>query len=512
MLTNINITNNIDNYTYIIEYESVNDTVCNGSELAYINNHYFDDDKNTYFDDIILLRNDDTKYIKYYNHWYPIPIDNDKQIRMTDDLPLTYKTGKLRLYFPQHSVDTYNTGHKYALTVTTWICGNCVVLGSYIINRFDALACSKIKNINNILYYECIEFDMIDPLSLLYSDSWKNWRQKICNESTNPDMVNSVGSILYCTLYPVIESNDGYIKLDGYEGGQNSINITDDEKDFLKLNISANIHKPLKRNERPAINCKLDFNKYYNGDLGDYLKETYGGDQVYKIQYELVIGNEDELYVVNTSPLLVPTNTYSFTKDVITSQNFQNGIGWKPGISIVCSANIVNLDGDSILYLLSNKIPLTEDVFRYFVGEDFIDKHEYIVNNVNIDEVDMNFLNLNIVNKIENNVIQIDKHINDKSGVMIQPVFFKMVDASNIIIHPEVIETICINLDQYKSNVKTFIIQIEGVKFIEYGKNNSGVLFKIVGNKLPGVSTTGTYYILNQDSELVTTGKYTYVK
>ena len=37
-----------------------------------------------------------------------------------------------------------------------------------------------------------------------------------------------------------------------------------------------------------------------------------------------------------------------------------------------------------------------------------------------------------------------------------------------------------------------------------------GIIFKIVGRELPTDVTSGTYYILNENSELVTTGKYIY--
>ena len=37
-------------------------------------------------------------------------------------------------------------------------------------------------------------------------------------------------------------------------------------------------------------------------------------------------------------------------------------------------------------------------------------------------------------------------------------------------------------------------------------------LFKIGANKLPETTVTGTYYILNENDELVTTGKYSCVR
>ena len=122
----------------------------------------------------------------------------------------------------------------------------------------------------------------------------------------------------------------------------------------------------------------------------------------------------------------------------------------------------------------------------------------------------MNLINLNVMNKIENQVVQIDRPVDAKSNI-IQPIFYKAVDGTNITVHPAVTELLCINLDQYKAVVTSFILQIEGVHFVEYGRNASGVLFKVIGGKLPKEITQGIYYILNQDSELVTTGKYTYL-
>ena len=45
---------------------------------------------------------------------------------------------------------------------------------------------------------------------------------------------------------------------------------------------------------------------------------------------------------------------------------------------------------------------------------------------------------------------------------------------------------------------------------METSRNPNGVVFKVIGNSLPNMIQSGTYYILNQDSELISTGKYTY--
>ena len=54
------------------------------------------------------------------------------------------------------------------------------------------------------------------------------------------------------------------------------------------------------------------------------------------------------------------------------------------------------------------------------------------------------------------------------------------------------------------------MLQIEGCTFPEIGRTVGGVVFKVVGNNLSGELALGTYYILNQDSDMVTSGRYQY--
>jgi hypothetical protein len=127
----------------------------------------------------------------------------------------------------------------------------------------------------------------------------------------------------------------------------------------------------------------------------------------------------------------------------------------------------------------------------------------------------MKLYNINAVNKIENNVININRPEDTKSG-LIQPMFYRSVESININIHPKVIENICINLDIYKSKVDTFILKIEDSIFPEIGRTQAGVLFKIknptiIKNEQGKEKLSGVYYILNQDNELVTSGKYNYI-
>ena len=51
---------------------------------------------------------------------------------------------------------------------------------------------------------------------------------------------------------------------------------------------------------------------------------------------------------------------------------------------------------------------------------------------------------------------------------------------------------------------------IEGVDFIEIGRTDSTIIFRIDGTKLPHDVDEGTYFILNEKFETVTSGKYRY--
>ena len=486
MFTNINITGNNHQYHYIVEYNGIDD--------VNISNIY-------YTDDLAFWRTGEEQIIKVQNDW----IITDKSHLRTYMPNSSYKS-YITLYLPQFSPDVYQNGLKYALNIGTWIGSHYISLGSFIFDRLDALACDGVKTFMSEEYYECIKFEILDPSTLVYSDEWKEFRKELCEEIEGS---NSSSSSLYFTLHIVNDVDGGYMKNNDYVGGQNSINISKKVDDYLRLCLNPNVLTELDDNAEPSFIMKLKFNHHYQEDLLSYIQETYG-IQSPRIKYGLVIGNENDIYAVTEELIDNIVSEYTVPKHILTLQNFNNWDGWKPGIYVVGSVDILDENNDSVLYLLSNKIPFNQELFKYFVKSNDFKVNGRSINNVNLKIVDMNLYNIKTVNKIENQVIQISGREDTKAN-LIQPVFFRSVEVSSITIHPSVTETICINLDNYKSKVDTFIIQIDGVQFNEIGRNQSGVLFKIIGNKLLKEITSGTYFILDQNSELVTTGKYTYV-
>ena len=139
----------------------------------------------------------------------------------------------------------------------------------------------------------------------------------------------------------------------------------------------------------------------------------------------------------------------------------------------------------------------------------FIPQVSYHPSNGNIKLIKVGIKNnINAVNKNIVETIKMD-NISDYKSHIIQPVFVRVRESSNIIIHKGVNENICINLDQYKSKVSRFIIKIGDNSFKQTSSTAQGIIFKINGAMLKDIDSSGTYYILNEEYELVTTGKYT---
>ena len=193
-------------------------------------------------------------------------------------------------------------------------------------------------------------------------------------------------------------------------------------------------------------------------------------------------------------------------KYFFSSWSKQDGDNWphfEEGWVMQASMTVSVDDGNKEIYILSNEVPITQEIFKYFVGW----TEEELKNRCKI--TDMEIKNYSLVNKIVNQVVQLDRPDKSKTNI-IQPVFFRTHDTEMLTLHPAVTENICINLDNYKSKVEMFYLQIDNCRFSQIGANQYGIIFKIDGSSLPIDVTEGTYYILNENYDLVTKGKYKY--
>ena len=477
-------------FKYMIEYLNGSD-MTDGQDIKWLK-----DNK------IIYLLEGDTKYYKSGNEWY----NTDFNIMYDNYIPDEVDSSTIRLYFPRHSVDTYAKNIKYAITAHTWINGHKINLGSSIFSRLDTLANANIISNGNDQYYEYLDMDIIDPYDIMYSDKWLDFRHKLCNE---PLEINNTGALLNVSLYIVEEYDNHYNLKDDWIGGYTVFNICNETTEFMQLSLSHSI-SPL------GWEFKLTFNQEYDWLL-TYLNETYGIKVAQSdIRYELVLKSKDTVIPGPIVQYDMQTQLISYS-DIINFPNpniydninrkgfaevFKSWNNFEEGWFVVSSLSVVQ-NGEEIISIVSNPIPLTQEIFKYFITGT-----EKLIDIKNPKE--MTIIDYHVANKIENKIIQVDRPDNSKSNI-IQPVFFKVKDVEKLTLHPAVTENICINLDDYKSKVKTFKLQIEGCVFEQIGVNQYGVLFKVIGSSLPNKIPDGTYYILNEDSVLVTTGKYKYV-
>jgi hypothetical protein len=499
MYNNINIKDDHGNiFTYMIEYHQSN-------ILSTL-------EKFGYYDDLSINFNPST-VIKKNGVWY----ENDASYQ-TDYIPEIYNTSYLRLYFPQYSIDTYQKHACYILSINTWMGEKQVNLGSFLINRLDALAIEKPIHMYDNLYYEYVEFEIVDPYYIMYSNDWEEFRKKMFANDKNFFKSNNISSILNVSLYPVEKIGDIYTPNQYYANGRNNFKLTNDSDNFFNFKLECNVREYLNDVE-PSFICDLYCNEFYNS-FDEYFSDVYGIEN-FLLQYELTLGNNNKLWGNYKSKLINSgqnIHTYNFTKSILV--NDLSNINWCDGVFAVASINILNTDGETIFYALSNKIPITKDIYSYFTesDEEWLSINDYKINSVNLSNINMYQYNINAVNKIQQNIVKMTRPDHNKSNLNI-PVFFSTRELSNLVLHPKVTENICINLDAYKSKVETFTIQIEDCQFHEIGRTKKGVLFKIIGEMLlnsskpeNGATTKeGIYYILNQDSELVSSGKYTYL-
>lgn len=459
--TNINILNKEHTFKYILEYKE--NEVETSSTIP-------------------------TSNWKWNNNVWEPSLSNEY---FTSDVPSNIKLSNVTLYFPDYSVDTYENGLKYALTVNTWINDKYIELGSFIISRNDCEAADVVKTFYNQKYYEKCTLTIINPKSIVYDDDWKEWREKVCGVDVSGYELNNTGSIINFSLHPVINSGDIYTKVETYDGGQNAINLS--KFDNLSYNIKFNNNLEFEGN--------VSYNEAYSKDfLGfeEYLKETYNITDAIELKYEFYIQDKKDLFLYkdisnnDTNVILLRNNIDIFT----------NWLDFKPGLVLNGTLKVLVGEEEEVLTVMSNSINLTQDIFKFLIQNNGT---QY----VELNDINMNVYEINTVNKIQQNIIQVDRPSDYKSNI-VKPVYYRTRDIANVVFHPEITENICINLDAYKSSVKSFVLRLEGINFGEKARVSSGVIFRINGNYLPKTNKEGIYYILNQDSELITTGKYIY--
>lgn len=479
--------------------------------------------------------NDICNVIRTVNTWTP-----ETRIFSNYYIPRNIQQRQVTLFIPRYSMESFYdkkfgddqemqlSGIKYVITTYIYIAGIKVVLGSYLFDLGSARATNGKVHYKMDDFQLCVDFNIVDPISITYNDEWLGFRKNICME---PENINNTGSVIHIDLDPVIQSSEGdyYIRSSEFMGGITSVPFGKKMIDFLHANLEFN----------GDANITIDFNEVYSGDLNLYLAETYGmwefdedgniiidnGIPVPRenvIIFELIIRDKENVYF-ETSRMLKSMPEHSICSWTFVKEYIQQPWSWyKDGLILQGSVeiyDIMNLPEEyrdnpdeirdrlsPVVDVLTNEIPLNKETYKFLVPTDGSMIHD---STINLNLIDMNEYNVSVVNKIQKQVVQINRPEDYKSNI-VRPVFIRTEPLGDITIHPAVSENIAVNLNKYKSKVDLFYIRIEGVDFIEIGRTPTSVVFSIDGNLLPNENTEGIAYILDENFKLVIMTHYKY--
>lgn len=164
--------------------------------------------------------------------------------------------------------------------------------------------------------------------------------------------------------------------------------------------------------------------------------------------------------------------------------------------------------------LLSNQVIITKEWFKYMIND--IDNPSLLElndSNDNMKEISLEDNNINFINNITCIINKKDESKDVASKVMsttqkilYKPIFYRTQDLQNIRLRSGLTQNIGVNLANYMTKVETFKLYIDGTQYIETGRNDIYVIFKINASTLS--DTTGTYNILTQDDEYVSSGSW----
>lgn len=167
----------------------------------------------------------------------------------------------------------------------------------------------------------------------------------------------------------------------------------------------------------------------------------------------------------------------------------------------------------------SNPVLITKEWFKYLLNDSGKRRLHFnkvyfntinsietkMVSNLNLDGFNfIDKINCTIIKGNESNSINVSKNSNPK--IIYKPIFYKVADLQNIKIISNIKQNIGVNLSEYLGKVETFRLVLGDTEYVESGRNDTFVIFNIAASKL--TSSNGKYYILNENSELISTGNY----
>lgn len=278
--------------------------------------------------------------------------------------------------------------------------------------------------------------------------------------------------------------------------------------------------------EKEKFSSFADAYQFYNGvDLHDYIgikTDETENDSDYK--EEDSIEQQCSFVLDIYTDLKMKTSLYHESMDIENPAEDLDEIGWNIfGIMeswndfndmMVARCKFIDRYLGKVIY--GNPVVITKEWFKYIVGDISNPDRRAKINGEQertkrISEMDIS--KFNFIDKIQCTVVSAQNDTPTTSGskqisrTLYKPIFFRTHDLQNVKLVQGLRQNIGINLSEYMTKVDTFKMVINGVQFIETGRNDVYVIFNVDASALDFAN--GTYHILDQDDEYISSGNWT---
>jgi hypothetical protein len=183
---------------------------------------------------------------------------------------------------------------------------------------------------------------------------------------------------------------------------------------------------------------------------------------------------------------------------------------------LICRVKFSDRYLGTVIY--GNNVVVTKEQFKYCVNDlnhsrlHMLHTVQRNYNDENLQTIDdMNLKDVNFIDKI-NCIIkkegesQTIYNVNNKPKIVYKPIFYRTQDLQNISLRNGMSQNIGINLADYMTKVDTFKLVINNQTIIETARNDVFTIFKIDTSTFS--SNSGTYHILNEDDDYISSGKW----
>ncbi len=406
---------------------------------------------------------------------------------ITGGEPEPHTIHKLNVWFPIEQLSTYYKKYNlYHLFVYTYANDELYILYSNVIDSMNNLSGTPFIY-KGVRYQEYQEI----PLSHIYASQITEYTSQIYISITS---VSKDGDVYYTNTntFPgasFISANQSPLSLalTVHDSSTNGFHL---QVDNLVDDINSTFPTYIKNKYFDSGECTLFYrflivDKYNEEVLVDKLvKKDFSRVNTFSIPYTDIFKTEDDLKKVSSDL------SYPVGLQVVVNIEAYSG-----------SLKVDDIDDDTypVITISSNPLMLSECIWGQMRAA-----ITYNFNSTSLKKkIDDMSTNISVKNVVETKTIKVNQ--NTTEGV-IKPVFYRAYPLDAVVLHKDVKENILVNLDGYLSQVSKFYIKINGEVFGEYARVYDGVVFTVDG--LSGED--GVYYILDEDKQLVTSGKFTF--